>query len=73
MAETEAKLFENFDQQIHELLKIRKQKAEERLDIISRLFWQLTQHLLAQLAQFDSDKLIFDLAKSIETSLSRKV
>ncbi len=68
MAETEAKLFENFDQQIHELLKIRKQKAEERLDIISRLFWQLTQHLLAQLAQFDSDKLIFDLAKSIETS-----
>ena len=72
MAETEAKLFENFDQQIHELLKIRKQKAEERLDIISRLFWQLTQHLLAQAATFDNNKLTFNLSKPIETSPAGK-
>ena len=68
MAETEAKLFDNFDQQIHEILKIQKQKAEDQLDIISRLFWQLTQYILANVASFDNDKLSFTLKQPIATS-----
>jgi ERCC4-related helicase len=61
MAETEQKLFEHFDQNIHELLKTRKKRAEEQLDKISRIFWQLTQFILATKANFHASNLSFDL------------
>jgi hypothetical protein len=47
MQETECKLLENFDARIHELLKIRHQRAVESLDRITRLFWQLTRFILS--------------------------
>lgn len=61
MKETEAKLLENFDEQIFELLKVQRQKAEEQLDRIARLFWRLTHHMLADIARFDDDNLSFTL------------
>lgn len=65
MAETEEKLFEHFDQNIHELLKIRKQRVEEQLDKISRLFWQLTKFILDGKALFKNNHLSFDLNESV--------
>lgn len=60
MRETEAKLLANFDERIHELLRIQRERAEQRLDRIGRLFWWLTRHILGNRARFD-DNLRFQL------------
>lgn len=64
MRETEQKLLEHFDADIHELLKVKRQRAEESLDRIARLFWLLTRYILAEKASFDNDTLRFRLASS---------
>ena len=64
MRETEQKLLEHFDADIHELLKIKRKRAEESLDRIARLFWLLTQYILAGKATFDDGGLSFRLASS---------
>jgi hypothetical protein len=64
MQETRDKLFEHFDASIHDILRVQRERAEQQLDIISRLFWQLTCHQLAGLATFDSDNLRFHLQQS---------
>jgi len=61
MQETQDKLFEHFDAQIHDLLRIQRERAEEQLDKISRLFWGLTCHQLASRADFDQNRLTFEL------------
>lgn len=65
MSETEQKLFEHFDQNIHELLKTRKKRAEEQLDKIGRLFWRLTNFILQGKAIFQASNLSFDLNEAI--------
>ncbi|MEX2523722.1 MAG: SNF2-related protein [Gammaproteobacteria bacterium] len=64
MHETEQNLLEHFDADIHELLRINRQRAEENLDRISRLFWQLTHFILNDKAQFEPDTLSFHLLES---------
>lgn len=61
MEETEAKLLENFDEQIHELLKVQRERAEQQLDRIQRLFWRLSRHILNSIATFDDEHLAFNL------------
>lgn len=69
MKETEEKLLQNFDENIHELLKIQRERAEEQLDRISRLFWRLSHHLLADRATFDEENLSFRLQQSPQTKI----
>jgi len=69
MRETEQKLLENFDAEIHELLKIQRQRAEQSLDRITRLFWRLTRYILAERASFDDDHLCFRLADAPKTHI----
>jgi predicted nucleic acid-binding Zn-ribbon protein len=64
MHETEQKLLEHFDADIHELLKIKRKRAEESLDRIAKLFWLLTQYILAGKATFDNETLSFCLISS---------
>lgn len=64
MQETQEKLLEHFDAQIHDLLKIQRERAEQQLDRVSRLFWQLTRHQLAPFATFDENHLAFELNES---------
>jgi hypothetical protein len=64
MQETQEKLLEHFDAQIHDLLKIQRERAEQQLDRVSRLFWQLTRHQLAPFATFDEKRLAFELNES---------
>lgn len=64
MNETQAKLLDHFDEQIHDLLRIQKESAEKQLDRIGRLFWRLTRHQLATAAQFDDKALAFTLQTS---------
>ncbi len=54
LKETQQLLLENFDEDIHDLLKIKLDQAEQRLDKVTRWFWSLTRHQLQGKAQFDN-------------------
>lgn len=63
MLQTRELLLEHFDADIHELLKMHKQKAEEQLDRISRFFWRITRSVLSPYATFHPTQLRFSLEK----------
>jgi len=65
MKETRQLLLENFDEDIHDLLKLRLDAAEQRLDKVGRWFWALTQHELPSLATFNEANYSFVLNASI--------
>ena len=65
MKETRQLLLENFDEDIHDLLKLRLDAAEQRLDKVGRWFWALTQHELQSLAAFNEANHSFELKTSI--------
>lgn len=64
MKETRQLLLENFDEDIHNLLKLQLDAAEQRLDKVSRWFWALTQHELKKVAVFDEHNHSFELTSS---------
>jgi hypothetical protein len=64
LSETHRQLLENFDQDVHERLKINLSGAREQLDHIGRMFWALTGFELAAHATFDDESLSFDLQES---------
>ncbi len=59
--ETQQLLLEHFDEDIHDILKLQLDEANQRLDKVSRWFWLLTQHMLDARASFDSVNYTFDL------------
>ena len=63
MRETEAKLVDTFDAQILDRLRLQHKRAEQQLDRTSRLFWRLSHFVLADCAQFDDQRLAFQLSK----------
>lgn len=65
MKETRQLLLENFDEDIHDLLKLRLDAAEHRLDKVGRWFWTLTQHELQNYAAFEEDRHSFELKTKI--------
>ena len=65
LQQTQQLLLDNFDEDIHDLLKIQLYKAEQRLDKISRWFWAVTQHQLNEKADFDNTSHSFRLQENI--------
>jgi len=65
MQETRQQLLDNFDKDIHNLLKLQLDQAEQRLDKISRWFWSLTQHQLKTYASFDDRQHRFNLQEYV--------
>ena len=65
MLETRQQLLENFDEDIHDLLKLQLDQAEQRLDKISRWFWLVTQHQLSDHASFDEQQHRFFLTDTV--------
>jgi len=61
MEETQKKLLENFDEDIHDLMKIKLDKAEQRLDKVARWFWMTTKHQLSNYAEFNDSNYQFKL------------
>tara|TARA_R110001599_G_scaffold336565_1_gene554377 strand:- start:19766 stop:22663 length:2898 start_codon:yes stop_codon:yes gene_type:complete len=61
MKATQQLLIENFDEDIHDLLRLKLEEAEKRLDKIARMFWSLTKHQLNGLAEFDNQNYRFML------------
>jgi len=62
---TQQLLLEHFDEDIHDILKLQLDEANQRLDKVSRWFWLLTQHMLDQQADFDSKNYTFDLHEQV--------
>ena len=61
--ETRQQLLENFDEDIHDLLKIQLDEAKQRLDKMGRIFWDLTRHILNKQAQFNDEQHDFRLTR----------
>ncbi len=63
MTDTRKMLLENFDEDVHERLRIQLSDAKAQLDRFSKRFWSLTHFMLNERAKFDDDVLAFDLTK----------
>ncbi len=63
MTDTRKLLLENFDEDVHERLRIQLSDAKAQLDRFSKRFWSLTSFMLLERAQFDDIALAFDLTK----------
>lgn len=63
MTDTRRLLLENFDEDVHERLRIQLSDAQAQLDRFSKRFWSLTHFMLHERAQFDDATLAFDLTQ----------
>lgn len=61
IADTRKILFEHFDEDVHERLRLRLEDAKAQLDRVGKRFWTLTRFMLVDRARFDEDELAFDL------------
>lgn len=59
--DTQSQLLENFDEDVHDRLKLRLDEAEARLDKLGRWFWGVTLHALSERARFDEQSFAFSL------------
>jgi len=68
--DTQAKLLENFDEDVHDRLRLRLDETEARLDKLSRWFWSVTRYALTDHARFEEQAYAFSLADSPESIAS---
>jgi predicted nucleic acid-binding Zn-ribbon protein len=61
MDETRQALLEHFDEDVHARLKLRLEDTRAQLDRVGQRFWDVTQFMLRERAQFDESALAFDL------------
>jgi hypothetical protein len=61
MDDTRRKLFEYFDEDVHQRLRLQLADAKSQLDRVGQRFWALTRFMLDDRAHFDEDALAFDL------------
>lgn len=63
MSDTRKMLLENFDEDVHERLRVQLSDTKAQLDKFSKRFWSVTQFMLRDQARFDNENLAFDIAK----------
>jgi hypothetical protein len=63
MDDTRRKLFESFDEDVHQRLRLQLADAKAQLDRVGQRFWSLTHFILQDRAQFDDAALTFNLAR----------
>ena len=59
--ETRRVLFEHFDEDVHQRLRLKLADAQAQLDRVGKRFWSLTRFMLDGRARFDEAALAFDL------------
>lgn len=64
LTDTRKMLLENFDEDVHERLRVRLEDTQARLDRFGRRFWALTCHMLAGRAAFNDAELSFTLTEA---------
>ncbi|WP_413284208.1 SNF2-related protein [Vibrio sp. MA40-2] len=72
MQKTQDQLLEHFDEDIHDILKIKLDEAKERLDKVGRWFWAVTYQQLKDSACFDHEKHSFSINEPINDSFFGK-
>jgi len=70
MDDTRRKLFERFDEDVHQRLRIKLADTKVQLDRVGRRFWSLTRFILAERARFDDEALAFDLETPPSSEIS---
>ncbi len=63
MDDTRRKLFEYFDEDVHQRLRLQLADAKAQLDRVGQRFWSLTHLMLDEHARFDDAALAFDLER----------
>ncbi len=63
MDDTRRTLFEHFDEDVHQRLRLQLDHAKAQLDRFGRRFWSLTRFMLDGRARFDDEALAFDLER----------
>lgn len=66
LSDTQRVLLEHFDEEVHARLKLQLDDARAQLDRIGRLFWNLSQFVLKDYAEFDDESLSFHLRSAPE-------
>ena len=61
MDDTRRSLFEHFDEDVHQRLRLQLDDAKAQLDRFGQRFWLLTRFMLDDRARFDDKALAFDL------------
>src|SRR5690606_30473791 len=69
--DTRRALFEHFDEDVHQRLRLRLADARAQLDRVGERLWSLTRHILADRARFDEAALAFDLDHPPREDVSR--
>lgn len=64
MSATRLDLLTHFDEDIHERLRLYLEDARAQLDRTGRMFWRLSRHVLADMAEFDDQAAKFRLNKT---------
>lgn len=59
--DTRRKLFEHFDEDVHQRLRLQLADAQAQLDRVGKRFWSVTRFMLDGRAHFDDAALAFDL------------
>lgn len=63
MDDTRRTLFEHFDEDVHQRLRLQLDDAKAQLDRFGQRFWSLTRFMLDDRARFDDASLAFDLER----------
>src|SRR5262249_41585238 len=61
MDDTRRMLFEHFDEDVHDRLRLQLADAKAHLDRVGQRFWSLTRLILEDRARFDHEALAFEL------------
>jgi len=69
MDDTRQKLFEHFDEDVHQRLRLQLADAKAQLDRVGQRFWSLTRFVLHDNARFDDAALAFDLDRPPQSAL----
>ena len=69
MTEAQKQLFEHFDADVHDRLKLRSEHAKDALDRVGERFWKLARWGLDGRARFDEPSLEFELLEPPEPSI----
>ncbi len=69
--DTRRKLFEHFDEDVHQRLRLQLADAKARLDRFGQRFWALTRFMLTDRARFDDAVLAFDLNRPPREAIPR--
>lgn len=62
---TKQKLLENFDEEVHEKLRVNLKESKEYVSKYESLLWDLTKYALADRSVFDEEHLTFEILRTV--------